>query len=177
VALVLLFAGILLATSRPSEYEVKAVYLLNFGRFVTWPVQQETLPPDTFPICVLGQDPFGQALDNTLSGEKLGGISVAARRIQKPQDALRCRILFISRSERPHLGAILDVLENRPVLTVSDAPDFVQRGGMIQFVQQGDRIRFSVNLDSARNAGLTFSSQLLKVASAVHGKSASGDER
>jgi YfiR/HmsC-like len=161
-----LFATPLLAkNSRPGEYEVKAVYLLNFGKFLSWP----TPPADskTFPICVLGQDPFGAALETTLAGEKIEGESVVARRLQKPQDALNCRILFISTSEEAHLGAILDVLGDAPVLTVSDLPDFALRGGMIQFVLEEDRVRFSVNLAAAENARLTLSSQLLKVASSV----------
>ena len=177
VAFFLFSAGLISGSLPPGEYDVKAVYLLNFGKFVTWPAQDEGQRASTFPICVLGQDPFGPALDNTMAGERLGGSSVSARRIQTPQQALECRILFVSRSEGPNLRLILETLGNAPVLTVSDLPDFARRGGMIQFVLQDDRVRFSVNLDSANRAGLTFSSQLLKVASSVHGKPPSGDGR
>ena len=144
---------------------------------MTWPAQPEGSPAAAFPICVLGENPFGQALDKTMSGEKLGGMTVAARHIERPQDALGCRILFISRSEGQNLRMILEVLGDAPVLTVSDMPDFVRHGGMIQFVLQDDKVRFSVNLNSASRAGLTLSSQLLKVASSVYGRPPSGDGR
>ena len=162
----LLFAA---GATRPEEYEVEAAYLLNFGKFVTWPGLEAKHPAPLFPICILGQDPFGRALDTMLAGERLEGGKLTAARIRKPQEALNCRMVFVSRSEGPHWGAILEVLGSAPVLTVSDLPDFVQRGGMIQFVLDQDRVRFTVNLIATTNARLTLSSQLLKVASSVRG--------
>jgi hypothetical protein len=181
VAVFLLVATFLGATcllaqqSKPSEYQVKATYLYNFGRFVKWP---ETVPAgkgDSFSVCVLGQDPFGPILDSTLAGEALDGKPVALRRITKPQDAGDCRILFISSAEEKHLKEILTALDESGVLTVSDMPGFTRRGGMIQFVREGDRVRFEINLASAENARLILSSELLKVAAAVRRDARSGD--
>src|SRR4051812_23063596 len=92
--------------ARPSEYQVKAAYLYNFGKFVAWPaaVQNRT---DSFAICVIGQDPFGPILDTTVSGEAIGGKAVVSRRITKVQDVNTCRILFISGSEEGRLREIL----------------------------------------------------------------------
>ena len=163
--------------SRPSEYEVKAVYLLNFGKFLSWPRNAADASATAFPICILGQDPFGRSLDATLAGESINGKSVLARRLERPQEALACKILFIGRSEEPRLGAILDVLGNAPVLTVSDIPDFTLRGGMIQFILEQDRVRFSINLAAAESSGLTVSSQLLKVATSVQRNSRVRDKQ
>jgi hypothetical protein len=150
--------------STPSEYEVKAAYLYNFGRFVQWPSKPED---NSFAICVVGQDPFGPALDSTLAGETLNGKSVVARRISRPQEALDCRILFISLSEDHQLKEVLGALDKTSVLTVSDMPQFAQRGGMVQFSLEGNKVRFEVNLTAAEHAGLTLSSQLLKLATNV----------
>ncbi len=92
---------------------------------------------------------------------------VALRRISKPQDAGECRILFISSIEEKHLKEILTALDESGVLTVSDMPGFTRRGGMIQFVLEGDRVRFEINLASAESARLVLSSELLKVAASV----------
>jgi hypothetical protein len=167
--------GLLAQQPKPSEYQVKATYLYNFGRFVKWP---GTVPPgkgDSFSVCVLGQDPFGAILDSTLAGEDLDGKPVVLRRISKPQDAGDCRILFISSAEEKHLKEILTALDESDVLTVSDMPGFARRGGMIQFVLEGDRVRFEINLASAENARLVLSSELLKVASSVKRSGRSGD--
>lgn len=152
---------------KPGEYQVKAAYLYNFGRFVEWPAKVTNATTGPFTICVLGEDPFGQALDATLAGEMRGNQKVAAKRISSPLESVDCQILFISSSEAKRLNKIVEALGNSAVLTVSDIPQFLQRRGMIQLVLEGDRIRFEVNLTATQRAGLTLSSELLKVATAV----------
>lgn len=149
-----------------SEYEIKAAYLFTFGRFIEWP-ERPSRDEAGFSICVLGSDPFGAVLDSTLAGATLRGRKVVARRIATPKLALDCHILFISGSEERRLDAVVQALDQAGVLTVSDMPQFVARGGMIQFVTAGSRIRFEINLPPARDAGLTMGSELLRVASAV----------
>lgn len=151
---------------KPTDYDVKAVYLYNFGRFVEWPASAMTYG-DSFNVCILGQDPFGRALDDTLAGENIGGRSVTAKRISTPQEAVGCQILFISYVEDSRLTKIMEALNKGAVLTVSDIPQFSQRGGMIQFVLDGKRVRFEVNLTAVQRAGLTLSSELLKVATTI----------
>jgi hypothetical protein len=160
--------------SNPTEYEVKAAYLYNFGRFVEWPAKV-TAASEFFSICVLGDDPFGASFDATIAGESINGKKVVVARITKPQDAASCRILFISSSEESRLREILATLDKTSVLTVSDISQFTQRGGMIRFVTEANRVRFEVNLATAQHAGLTLSSQLLKVAISVRRSSQAGD--
>ena len=174
-------AGVLVGASclhaqqaNPTEYEVKAAYLYNFGKFVEWPAKV-TAASDFFSICVLGEDPFGSTFDATIAGESINGKKVVVRRITKPQDAVSCRILFISSSEEGRLQEILAMLGNTSVLTVSDLSQFTRRGGMIRFVMEANRVRFEVNLTTAEHAGLTLSSQLLKVAISVRRGSQAGD--
>ncbi len=150
---------------RPAEYRVKAVYLYNFGRFVEWPAGMAQ--NESFDICVMGRDPFGGDLDSTLAGEAINGLKLAARRMDESRDAAGCRILFISASESPHIKEILNALQKTPVLTVSDAPGFIEAGGMIQFVLRENKVRFEVNRGPAEKAGLILSSQLLKVATDI----------
>jgi hypothetical protein len=148
--------------NKPTQYEVQAAYLFNFGRFVAWPAGAQPNAP--FLICILGQDPFGPVLDRTIAGENLRGRPVQDKRITQPQDATGCSILYISSSESGRLSKILPAIHEAPVLTVSDIPDFVQQGGMIQFVLREGRVRFEVNLAPAQGNGLSMSSELLKVA-------------
>ncbi|HEY3971568.1 MAG TPA: YfiR family protein [Candidatus Sulfotelmatobacter sp.] len=149
---------------KPTEYEVKATYLYNFTRFVEWPVQGAQGEGDSFAICVLGDNPFGPALEATVAQETIGGKNAVAKQIHTMQDAADCRVLFISTSEDKRLKQILMSLGTASVLTVSDLPKFTERGGMVQFVVDGNRVRFEVNSASAERAGLTLSSELLKVA-------------
>ena len=161
--------------SKPKEYEVKATYLYSFSRFVEWPGQAPQVLTDSFAICVLGENPFGPVLEATVAQETIAGKSVVARHIPTPQDALKCRVLFISSSEEKQLKQILACLGTASVLTVSDLPQFTDRGGMIQFILEGNRVRFEVNLAPAEHAGLTLSSELLKVAVNVRKTAQPGD--
>ena len=167
-------AGILLclpalhfSASKPSEYEVKAAYLYNFGRFVQWPQDVPSSQAGDFAICVLGQDPFGRALDSTIDGEKIEGKNVVARRLSSDEDARSCRVLFISTSEGKRIKDVLAAVDKQGVLTVSDLPEFTSQGGMVQFVLRQSHVRFEINLGAARQAGLNLSSELLKVADKV----------
>ena len=147
-----------------SEYDVKAAYLYNFARFVEWPEQAGA---SGFGICVLGRDPFGKALDAAVRGLQVRGATVSVTRLAAAAEARACRVLFISGSEAAQLPRIIDTLAGFGVLTVSDIPMFSQRGGMIEFVSEGKRVRFEVNLASAKEAGLMLSSDLLRVARTV----------
>jgi hypothetical protein len=150
--------------AKPLENEVKAAYLLNFGRFARWPADSTVSNATTFLVCVLGRDPFGAALETTVAGERIDGKPVATQRITDLDALSTCRIVFIGESEQRRLSQILEQLMGRPVLTVSDLPDFADQGGMIQFVAASNRIRFAVNVDATERVGLLLSSELLRVA-------------
>lgn len=162
-------------TPKPNAGQVQAAYLYNFGKFVKWPAAAPANQSGGFEICVLDQDPFGETLQSTLAGESVSGKRVIMKRLHKPQDATSCHILFISASQSRDLKAILSSLDQSAVLTVSDMPDFSKRGGMIQFVLEGDRIRFEINLEGAERAHLVFPSELLKVAAAVRRSAGDGE--
>jgi hypothetical protein len=164
-------------TSRPNEYQVKAAYIYNFGKFVKWPAVAPANQTGSFTICVLDQDPFGSTLQSTLAGETVGGKPVSIRHIEKAQDASVCHILFIGSAQGKDLSGILSALDEEAVLTVSDMPDFSKQGGIIQFVLEGDRIRFEINLEGAEKSHLVFPSELLKVAVAVQKPARSGDSQ
>ncbi len=166
-ALALLSAGPLSALQsaqfQASEAQVKSAYLFNFGKYVTWP----PIPGNHFYICILGADTLGSSIDDVASGEKVAGKTAEVRHIHSVQDAFGCQVVFIANSESAHLQSVLSALAKAPILTVSDIGDFTSRGGMIQLVVEGNRVRFLVNLQAAQKAGLNLSSELLKVAKAV----------
>jgi hypothetical protein len=153
---------------RPTEYQLKAQYLTDFGRFVKkWGNRPPPGSDESFAICVLGQDPFGQSLDTAVRGGNIGGAPLVVRRLGQPLDVTGCRILFISASESGQLQDIIGTIGTAPVLTVSDIPGFVRQGGIIEFVADGNRVKFEINLAIAQRVGISLSSDLLKVARVV----------
>src|SRR5258708_11388185 len=103
-------------TGKPAEYEVKAVYLVNFVKFIEWPAGTLGGADEPFPICVLGQDPFGPALDATLTGERLDQQSLQARRIRTTRDAPGCRVVFFGASTATQIEGSLASLDMAGVL-------------------------------------------------------------
>jgi len=157
-----------LAQSGPvSEYQLKAVFLFNFAQFVDWPAAAFTDPQSPLVIGILGDDKFGNSLDQTVRGERVNDRPFLVQRYTKLDEIGTCHILFISQSERGRLDQIITALQGRNVLTVSDADGFALQGGVIQFVTENNKIRLDINLEAAKAAGLTISSKLLRPATIV----------
>jgi hypothetical protein len=153
----------------PTETQVEAAYLFNFAKFVRWRAGDESFK--NLQICVLGRNPFGTVLESTVRGESINGRAVSARTVVNLQEASGCQIIFVSESEAGRLDAILNAIRHQDSLTVSDIPHFAERGGMIEFVREEDRIRFKVNLTPMAEGDIGVSSELLKVAIKVIGRS------
>ena len=155
-------------TAISPEYQVKAVFLFNFAQFVDWPPKAFPEPQTPLIIGVLGEDPFGAYLDETVRGEKVNGRQLVVQRYHRVGEIKMCHVLFISRSERDRLDQIFSNLKGRNVLTVGDADDFTGRGGMIWLFNEKNKIRMRVNLEVVKAANLTISSKLLRVAEIQH---------
>jgi hypothetical protein len=163
------------AQDNSSENAVKAAYLFNFARFLRFAPGTE--PRKTFDVCILGRDSFGRTLDQITSHESINRHPVRVLHVPDPTDGRHCTVLFISMSEDEGIREDMAILAGADVLTVSDAPDFIERGGMIQFVMDSDHVRFVVNLDAVNHTHLSLSSELLRVAASVKGGPPPGDQR
>ena len=166
----LLLSGLKLSAQTPTspEYQVKAVFLFNFAQFVDWP--QKAFPEAQTPLVigVLGEDPFGTYLDETVRGEKVNDRPLVVQRYRRTGDIKTCHVLFINRSETDRLEQILASLRGRSILTVGDTDDFAARGGMIRLATEKNKVRMRINLDAVKAANLAISSKLLRVAEIQH---------
>jgi hypothetical protein len=145
----------------PTEYQLKAVFLFNFARFVEWPPQAFASADAPLAICVLGKDPFGSDLDDAVRGEQVMGRALVVQRYTSAARLGTCHILFVAASET---RAPDEALQRRGTLTVTDAP---KHHATIRFVTDRQRIRLRIDLASAQAAGLTISSKLLRIADVV----------
>jgi hypothetical protein len=152
-----------------TEYKVKAAFLYNFTRFVEWPPDTLGDADEPFVIAVLGQDPFGPVLDETMAGKTVAGHRIEVRRFTRVDDVGAAQLVFVSASERASAPEILKALERPGLLTVGDTDGFAAHGGAINFTVRARRVRFQINPARAEQAGLKVSSQLLKLATLVGG--------
>jgi YfiR/HmsC-like len=143
------------------EYEIKAAYLYNFIKYVDWPSYG-----DTISIGVLGNDPFGPALA-PLNGKMVKGRRLVTKHLDSVREAQQCQIIFVSSSEKQRLQEIFESLRSARVLTVGETQGFADGGGIINFIEENNKIRFEINAEAARRTGLNISSELLKLARLV----------
>ncbi|MEO7988969.1 MAG: YfiR family protein [Chryseolinea sp.] len=153
------------------EYQIKAVFLFNFTHFVEWPAASFHEPTAPFVIGIMGRDPFGSYLDETVRGENLQGHPLVIRRFKSLDDVDACHILFINIADKEEIKHVLDKVKGKPVLTVGDVNNFARQGGMIRFITESNRTRIRINLEAAKQADLTISSKLLKLAEIVETQS------
>ena len=174
VVALLASAPALPALPAPGEYQVKAVFLFNFARFVEWPPVTFVSANAPFSLCVYGDDPFGADLDAVVRGESAGGRQIVVRRLHELRDVAQCQIVFIAGSADRELEPLLATLDRRATLTVSDLEGAARRGAMIHMMTVNGRIRLRINIDAVRAAHLTVSSNLLRAAEVV-GSAAPGE--
>lgn len=144
--------------------------MFDFARFMRLGEGATGSRSATFDICILGHDYIGRQLEAIIVNQSIGGRQVRTVRVEDAYAGRGCDILFISADEGDGMQADLAALGKVDVLTVSDAPDFLKEGGMVQFVVVDNHVRFAVNLDAVNRTHLVLSSELLRVASAVTGK-------
>ncbi len=148
---------------QPSEYRLKVAFLYNFMAYTEWPGQQSV----NLNFCIYGDDPFGEHLQH-LRGKKTNEQEIVIRHTKNIEDLAACQVVFISRSMVHNLNAVLNQLNDRPILTVSDSPNASLQGVVINMSIKEGKVAFEANIASAKRNGLKLSSQLLRFASEVY---------
>ncbi len=167
--MLLLGLGRLGATPSATEYQVKAAFLFNFAKYVTWPAH--AFPDATAPIRIgiLGEDPFQNDLAEVVAGQKWEGRAFEIAHGSRAEDLASCQVIFISDSEQSRMTQHLAALRKArsPALVVGNDASLLSSGGMIRFVMERNKVRFEINLGNANTAGLNLSSKLLSLARQV----------
>ncbi len=157
------------AAQGPTEYDVKAAFIHNIAKFVEWPATVGA--KRSLRLCILGQGPAGEAV-GALRGKPVGSEVWEVVQVGARAHLSECQVLFIEASEAGNLPRLLSGIANSPVLTVGDTDGYGVQGVMVNFYLEQNKVRFEINLPVARRAGLTISSQVLKLARIVQPRGA-----
>lgn len=149
------------------EYQVKAAFVYNFIKFVSWPPGEDS-PENAIKLCILGDLPDAAPF-NDLEGQEIIGKRLNIVQLREPRDGLTCQVLFLASSLSRRLTETLEIIRGRPILTIGDTDGYAQRGVMINMYLDKKRVRFEINTETAETAGLRISSKLLSLAGTVHG--------
>jgi len=149
------------------EYQLKAVFLYNFTQFTEWPTNAFAGTNSPIIIGIVGPDPFGSALEETIRGETVAGHPLTVQHYLHPADIKTCHLLFITQPEIRQADEILKIVKEKPVLTVADADNAATAQVAIRFVVENNKVHFRVNAAAARAENISLSSKLLRVAEAT----------
>lgn len=155
------------AAAPDREYELKAAFLYSFTKFVDWPVATFADAGAPIVIGVLGDSPCAQALVRLVKDRRVNGRTIVVRPIASAEEAKVTQLLFVGSAQDAQFAVLKLAIESLPVLTVGESARFATLGGAIDFVPQGDKIRFEINIGAAERAGLKISAQLQKLATVV----------
>jgi hypothetical protein len=161
-------AGLARAGESVVQSEIHAVFLVKFIRFVTWPPQAFASATAPIELAIIGEDDFGTALETAVRQTPASERTIRVKRVGVKDDLTKFHVLFIATSEERQIAEILDRLASVPVLAVSDAQRFCERGGVIGFVSENNRVRFEINVGAAEKRGLKLSTRLITLAAKVY---------
>lgn len=157
------------------EHQVEAAFLYHFTKYIEWPPQVFASAQSTVVLGSLGPDPFRGAVEEVIEGRLVDGRALVWKRFDQPPRAGECHVLFIGSDDAARMKQALAKLRTEPILTVGDSEAFGRAGGIVWFRVSGNKVRFAINIDAARRAGLQISSRLLGVATVVGDRDVGGD--
>jgi YfiR/HmsC-like len=151
-----------------SESKVRAAILLQVANYTEWPAAVFRSVQEPFQFCVMGDSRLALALSEVARDRKVYGHVVTVRQVENVRDLLSCQVVFVRYSRERQIRDIVLAIRSAPVLSVGEAEGFISCGGIMNLAWENGSVRFEINQDSARSAGLAISSRLLRLAR-LHG--------
>lgn len=173
VSLLVAIASLAITPSAPAqtkavgENELKAAFVAKFPLFVSWPEKSFETPTSPIVVGLLGRNTFGPYLEAALKDKVAGGHPVTVKICETVEEATACQIVFIAESDKATVETILKGLAKHTVLTVSDEPNFAERGGMLGLAETDRKIRLEANVEAIQHSDLRVDPQLLRISKVV----------
>lgn len=163
-ALLVFLATVVGRGATVSETELKAAFLYNFAKFVEWPAQAFASETNPIQVAVFGDEEVSATLKTLLSDKKAHGRSFEVKRVLNPQEAKGFHMVYVTGAENRRAFQILEATRKFPVLTIGESEQFLDLGGMINFVFEEAQLRFEINPEPAEKVKIVISSKLLRLA-------------
>ncbi len=156
-------------TATSKEYEIKAAFIYRLTQFMEWPTNRFSSSSEPITLCIVGQDPFGSAIDTVLKNQKIGVRDFQIKRLAASANTghTNCHLLFMGASAASETGKIVSALRDQAVLTVGEEEEFTRKGGHVRLFIQDNKLRFEINVAAFERSGLKLHSQVMKLATRV----------
>jgi hypothetical protein len=152
-----------------SEYQVKALYLYYFAKFVDWPANSFSTKTAPMMIGIIGDDNFSSLVEEVTKGKTVQDHPLAVRHLKWSEDIRSCHILFIGSYESKRLAQYANVFQAAPILTITEIEEGYNDKGIMNLFMKSGKVQFEVNLTAAEKVQLHISSKLLRMAKITRG--------
>ncbi|MDX1953728.1 MAG: YfiR family protein [Verrucomicrobiota bacterium] len=148
-----------------SEEAVKAAFIFNFAKFTVWP--EAAFASSTAPIQVgfYGNDKLAQTFEKNIAGKNASGREFVIRRLTSAETVDECHIVYVNDIEEA--AEVAKKSKGKPILTIGEKDSFLDEGGIINFMKDGSKIGFNLNLEAAKAATVTLDQRVQKLAKKV----------
>lgn len=147
-----------------SEKQVRAMFVYNFANFVEWPKKAFNRPTSPLQVCLLGDVPFSPYLE-PMSGTVIGERELLVSMTDDEKTFKgQCHILFVGDDKKLDMDRLYRSKKYVYILSVAEQDGFIERGGIVNIIDQSQKISFDIDLDNAKKRGLFISSDLLSLA-------------
>ncbi len=156
-----------IANDEPEESDVKVAFIYNFVRFTLWPTTAFEGPVSPYTLCLVGRDTLGTSI-RSIEIKKARNRSFSVQYKSSVKGIRSCHIVYVGDWHEKTAEDVINSTRGLPILTIGDPDGFAERGGVIGFFKEGNRIRFKVNLQVANRNRIKISSKLLRLAVIVN---------
>jgi len=153
-----------------TEHHIKAAFLYNLYRFITWPDRAPANSEKPVQYCALGTDKVDQLLEATIDGKNAKKIAITFKRIATTREINGCEILIVSKTNDISLQEVLTAVKGKAILTASNKTAFSKNGGMITLSQKNKRIHVIINIDAVKESKLKISSKVKRLSKIISNK-------
>lgn len=161
------------SNSNVSDYRVRIAFIYNFLKFVDWPDGTSPKKTNSANVCIIGDEGFSDYFKSFQESHKQS-LAIQINDSVHGSAISTCHVIYVGKNV-DDVSSVLAYTRHHPVLSISEAPNFADNGGIIQIVRVGqtvglfskDKINLRINLKEAEADGLTIDARLLQIAAEV----------
>jgi len=146
---------------------LKTGFVAKFAQFTAWPEDYSPYS-ENIVITVLGDDPIFDAMNKFYINKKIKGFQIKIKQIFNINEIDSPHILFITKNMKSELNTILEYIQNKPIMTISDTEGFCNKGVLINFyLTKKGTLHFELNYKVMRQSNLKINLLLLEIAKVI----------
>jgi hypothetical protein len=144
--------------------QAQSLFIYNFSRLIEWPASYRT---GYFVIGILGTGDIALELEKYTKGKKVGAQNIAIRKYKAPEEIQQCHVLVVPFSKTKQMAEIINALNGKSTLIITEKDGALNEGSAINFIVEGDKLKFELKPANANKYGIKFSSKLLEMSTAT----------